>query len=450
MQSLKSFLAVFLSLALICPSPGFAQESKEDKERAKSEKNATELLEKNSNYKNKLSTSEKKKAVDIVVFLDAQQDKELTSASVKVFEEKISLEALQAKHPLSKNCMPLSSREQCTTTEIPPTYIWTPALLPVPDFGDLFDDNEWAYLDGSQEDTDFKKALQGVVDMLKTYPGAKVTKVTIYSSASTLRNTEAADGKTHLWLSQKRAEEAEKRVKAFFSGKLNYEKIKKGDAMVEPYVLDYQGENRDSEGKGNGTSGPSSPFKCPKGKDKKLCPDGDGKAPSKEEMIAYVASLQAEANKVKIGEAPKDGEEPMTPIDQKPKSTGGIKGAPVCEAPPTELSYAQLVDIYYYQFKYIRVHVEATYPVIDKENPGSVTKDCASRLTQVCVSTYEGGGGPGKKKPKPRKHRGKRFIRCIGCFFYNLGAGIKDAVTPGQDCADFHCNASCGKIFRGR
>lgn len=411
-------LSLLLGLAL----PGFAQD----------EKKALKLIENNANYK-KLAADEQRAALDQIIYEAKLSEKPLTGASVKIHAESLSLADLNAKYPLGKNCDTIGTQEKCTEKETPPRYIWKQNYVELPSFGELFADNEWTYEAGSDEDKAFREALQKVVDTLKAQPGSVIKGVKIWSSASTLRNTGPAEKLTHLKLSQNRGDAAKAVVADF---------LKSAGYPFDAIEVDAKGEN------GNGTSGPSSPFKCPKGVDKKFCPEGAGKAPSKKEMIAYFAEQEPDAAATPIQEPPADAEEPAqkaTPLEAKPAAPA-VAGKAVCEAPPTR-GYGELVQLYYYQFKYIKVDFEVSYPVKVEDGKPTVTKDCKARRVDVCVSSYDGGGG-GRKPPR-KKYRGRRFAACIGCFFYNVGGGVKDLFNK-VDCADFRCNDSCGKIFRGR
>src|SRR5689334_21328297 len=95
-------LAVLLSLALVCPSPVFAQKDKEDKEKKKQDAKAHELIDENSKYK-KLPKYDQKAVIDHLVYKIDQSEKEIQKAWLNVYTGETLAEIL-AQHPDSKSC----------------------------------------------------------------------------------------------------------------------------------------------------------------------------------------------------------------------------------------------------------------------------------------------------------------------------------------------------------
>jgi len=139
-----------------------------------------------------------------------------------------------------------------------------PTTVDMQPFGKLFADNDWELLEGSPEADALRKQIDDVMAKLAGAKGG-VASIKIESSASTLRNTGKASKMTHLELSEKRARSAAEFVRGYLASK---HKVSLDDDQV---FLDFKGAN------GNGTSGPSSPYPCPKGD--KYCAEGSCAAP---------------------------------------------------------------------------------------------------------------------------------------------------------------------------
>lgn len=431
-------LAVFLSVALVFPSAAFAQSAKETKDAAKAASKAQKLVENNGNYK-KLSAVEQKAVIDHIVFKDGILEDEITGASVLILKGNKTLAELQASRT-RKKCEPVLTQENCIEKVVQPTYEWKSRMVPLPPFGELFEDNESSYLKDSDEDKEMKASIQKVVDLIKTQ-GGRITSIEIESSASTLRNTGAYEGKTHLKLSTDRAKNAAIEIEAFLKN-AGVPLPLKTDGSVD-IELSPEGEN------GNGTSGPSSPYKCPKKvkNPKEMCPEGKGDKPSRQEMIDYVASLDPKLKEAKPSDFGVEGTEepgsaapPRTQAPQLPaiKGLGGKTvaeptSAPSCAAPV--MTDKELIDAYYDQFKYTQVNFEVSYPVKIEDEPGSTTKECTAREIDVCVSTYKEGDVPHKKKHRVKKHRVRRALHCLSCTWQAMIAALKNDTCPNHNCS---------------
>jgi hypothetical protein len=144
-------------------------------------------------------------------------------------------------------------------------------------FGRLFPDNQWAVDENGEDAASLRARVDEIMGLVQKTGGFLIS-MHVASSASTLRNTGDAAKLTHLELSERRARAAAEFARAYLRSKYSV------DLPESRVTLDFDGEN------GNGTSGPSSPYPCPKGVDKKFCPTGSCGAPTdlKPEEIAQI------------------------------------------------------------------------------------------------------------------------------------------------------------------
>jgi hypothetical protein len=157
-------------------------------------------------------------------------------------------------------------------------------------------------------------------------------------------------------------------------------------------------------------------------------------------MLEYVAELEASAKDAEVDVPANPDEEPgdappAPPTEAKPAVPSSTGGSCVAQAP---LTLDDLYDLYYDQFKWVKVAFHVSYPVKLEEDPGSASKECKARRVDVCVSASDGGDTP--RKPRHRKYWGRRFKKCVKCVFRKKGP-----------CPDFDCKDACrGLIFKRR
>lgn len=269
---LPRLFVVLIAVAALVPAPASAQKKK-DYDRAR------EYMEKDADYQEML-------ADDVYKHLTPQQQKELEDKIVRYIASRIKgkkkkqiqnvdvvWESGSTKKQLQGEKTDITAGNgkyqvvelKQDVREIPAKFSVENKPLDVPNFGNLFADNEWVPHAGKK--TDMENALAATAALIKS-KGGYVTRVLIRASASTLRNTEAAASLTYAQLSEKRAEEAKKLIEAAFAK----EKVVDADgktAVVDPEDVSVKAAN------GDGTSGPGSPYPCPKDMPGEFCSGGD-------------------------------------------------------------------------------------------------------------------------------------------------------------------------------
>ncbi|HBL18908.1 MAG: hypothetical protein A2X36_14140 [Elusimicrobia bacterium GWA2_69_24] len=238
---------------------------------------------------------------------------------------------------------------------IPETKTKTTNPIQLNNFGNLFNDNEWTP-DGPSRDA-LRNSLAKIKDTLKASKG-KIISIMIKSSASTLKNTGAAEAKTHHRLALDRAEAAQ----AFILEQLG--DYAKGAKVLINADGDTYDKAQPATAGSRGTSGPGSPYPCPQGTDPKFCPPGDdqgmdafcagGGAVSVDDSGAACsapASDEAEADPAAwdFGQSPE--------IDcERWKAVKALRAKPHASWTPADKA---TVQGFYAPFKYVYVKMEA-------------------------------------------------------------------------------------------
>ena len=431
---------LFSPLALILVL-GFCLPARAAEGPDKDHKRALKLIEDNPAYQKLPSQTEKDAVVDQIVFDQGQLDEDLDKASVRVLKGD-TLENIDAQRTgFLKRCDPVISQEHCIDNTASVKYKWVSKEMPLPPMGELFPDNDWVIQTSSPDAQGLMTGMQKILKFLDERKGPKgeITKIHIEASASTIRNTGKAKNKTHEQLSKARADAAA----AFIKEQLGARAPAPAN-VTEGWLAD----------NGNGTSGPSSPYQCPKGIDKKFCPKGKGGPPSKDEMLDYLKTQDAEGganvspDKILDGQepAPADGES----IDQTPpshamspamkteflkkynltstaaKTPASAASGEKCEA-PRPINIWDLYPAYYYQFKYVDVTFTVSVPTPIADEAAATTKDCTARMVLVCVDTKH-EEPPHRRPPHQKKYRLRRLGHFLRCLF-----------TPKGPCPSFDC-----------
>lgn len=232
----------------------------------KDQRKAEELAAKDKTFK-ELSPEEKKEVIEHLAAKIHGIRRRVTKADIVTLDGK-TLDELEAKRKTRYKRYDLVSSDETTETEQDPprTELVTNSVGTSP-FGKLFKDNEWDVVEGSQDAMALKQQVDKILAQAKATNG-QVVSMHVESSASTLRNTGKAEAMTHAELSSARAEAAARFLNAYLAA-LGQEPL-----SDEQVTLDFTGSNE------NGTSGPSSPYPCPAGVNKKFCPEGKGSAPT--------------------------------------------------------------------------------------------------------------------------------------------------------------------------
>jgi hypothetical protein len=443
-KSKRTSLLLGLFIAILAPLWLHAQDSDAGKQ---DQKKAAQLLAKDPIYslqddsksKNKLTPDEKTSVLRHVAFEESIIDEEITKAWVRV-QEGATLEEINkalTNDSVLKRCDIVASRQNCVDKVVPPTIVWVPQLQETAPYGGLFKNNAYEIKETADKDdpdkavdADVLKAeIDKVIAKVKTNKG-HIVSMHVESSASTLRNgkdPKTGQFMTHEYLSRKRAESAVAFVKAYLE---TQQVPAPDDAKI---TMDYKGEN------GNGTSGPSSPFKCSGPDSKTYCPPGNGPPPSLEKMLAFLneqAGSSVQSNQV--GQGPEPAAAPAalgaanefkskTLDEMTPKGAGKGSAAPEaaqsCKAPPPPTVW-DLYPAYYDQFKYVRISFVIDAP-IERPTQGIPTKECTARAVLACVSTHQ-PTEPSKVRHRNRPHTWRR----IGHFFKCLFDVKKDPCHP--------------------
>ena len=430
----RAFSPLALLLALGFCLPARAAEGPD-----KDHKKALRLVENNPSFQKLPSQAEKDAVVDQIVFDQGQIDEDLDRASVRVLKGD-TLENIDSQRTgFLKKCDPVISQEHCVENKPAVKYKWASKEMALPPMGELFADNEWTIQAGAPDAQGLLTGMQKILKFLDDRKGPKgeITKIHIEASASAIQNTKKAKDKTHEQLSKLRADAAAAFIKEQLGAR----------APAPANVTEgWLGEN------GNGTSGPSSPYPCAKGVDKKYCTKGKGSPPSKEEMLDYLKTQDAEggasATPDKVQEGPEaapaegGGQAPahkMSPemkaaflkkynldaaaakAPETPEAAGGS-----CQA-PRPINKWDLYPAYYYQFKYVDVTFTVSVPTPISDDSAAATKDCTARMVLVCVDTKH-EEPPHRRPPHQKKYRLRRLGHFLRCLF-----------TPKGPCPNFDC-----------
>lgn len=344
-MTFRSLLALAL-ISCLAPAPGGWAQGYNKKDLQKAE----ELAAKDKTFA-ELSPEEREEAVQKIAAKIHGIRRRANKADIVTLDGK-TLEELEAKRKARYKRYELVSSEETKGTEQDPprTELVTNSVGTAP-FGRLFQDNEWDVVEGSEDAEALRKQVDAILEKAKA-TGGRIIGMHVESSASTLRNTGKAEAMTHAELSRARATEAAAFVKAHFLARAQ-------EPLSDDQVtMDFSGSN------GNGTSGPSSPYPCPAGVNKKFCPEGSGPAPS-----------------------------------------------PDCVAPE------DLAD-FYDQFKYVKVSFDILTEVASTD-PGAVRETSEARMVLVAVGTKSRWKirlpkfDPPRRVKKHKKFKGKvRTDRC--------------------------------------
>jgi hypothetical protein len=415
---------------------GFCVPSRAAEGPDKDHKKALKLVEDNAAFQKLPSQSEKDAVVDQIVYDQSQLDEDLDRASVRVLKGD-TLENIDAQRTgFLKKCDPVISQEHCVENKSPVKYKWVSKEMPLPPMGELFPDNDWLIQTSSPDAQGLLTGMQKILKFLDDRKGPKgeITRIHIEASASTIRNTGKSKNKTHEELSKLRADAAAAFIK---------EQLGARAPAPANITKGWLGQNE------NGTSGPSSPYKCPDGVDKKFCPKGKGSPPSTDEMLDYLKSQDAEGGAIASpGQVLEGRPEPadvegggppshaMSPEqkaafrnkynlgstpDKAPPASGGS-----CQA-PRPVDKWDLYPAYYYQFKYVDVTFTVSVPTPIPDDSVAATKDCTARMVLVCVDTKHEEPHH-RRPPHPPKYRLRRLGHFLRCLF-----------TPKGPCPSFDC-----------
>ncbi len=340
----------FLGASILASCLGLAGGAAAQQYNKKDLGKAEELAAKDKTFK-ELSPEEREEAVQKIAEKIHGNRRRATKADIVTLDGK-TLEELEAKRKARYKRYELVSSEETKGTEQDPprTELVTNSVGTAP-FGRLFQDNEWSVVEGSQDAEALRKQVDEILEKAKA-TGGRIVSMHVESSASTLRNTGQAAAMTHAALSRARAEAAAAFVKAHLTARAQ-------EALSnEQVTMDFSGAN------GNGTSGPSSPYPCPAGIDRKFCPAGSGPAPG-----------------------------------------------PDCVAPE------DLAD-FYDQYKFVKVTFDILTEVVSSE-PGAVRQTSEARMVLVSVATKSRWKlrlpkfDPPRRVKKHKKFKGKvRTDRC--------------------------------------
>lgn len=431
MTTPRSLSAFALLFALAFALPARAAEGPD-----KDHKKALKLVEDNPAYQKLPSQAEKDAVVDQIVFDQGQIDEDLARASVRVLTGDTLADIDGRRTGFLKKCDPVISSEHCVDKQLPVKYKWAPKEMRLPPLGELFADNEWIIYPSSPDAQGLITGMRKILKFLDEQKGPRgeITKIHVEASASTIQNTKKAKDKTHEELSKLRADAAA----AFIKDQL-------GARAPGTVTEGWMGDNN------NGTSGPSSPYPCAKGVDKKFCPKGKGGPPSVDEMLDYLKAQDPEgganASPGKVAEGvPPPADDVETPDvappshkmseDQKAAfrqkyglDAGAAKtpeAAGSCRA-PRPINKWDLYPAYYYQFKYVDITFTVSVPTPIVDETDTTAKDCSARMVLVCVDTKR-PDTPHKRPPHQKKYRLRRLGHFLRCLF-----------TPKGPCPNLSC-----------